>query len=237
MAVNSNPTHVRLQWHRRTEGAWLAERFSTTCIADHSVDYSRTIETLAHRTNQQGLQQLWSGYPAGSGRQRHPDQVRTSAHIGRVFTEIVKQRRPDVIVEFGTAFGVSGMYWLAGLEQNAQGRLLTFEPNRDWAAIAKHNLQQIGNRFDLTVGTFEDHVDHVLSRTIDIAFIDAIHTADYLVPQVQMVRDRCSPGALIVLDDINFSDEMKHCWSEFSETEDYVASLSMNGRVGILEVP
>ena len=101
--------------------------------------------------------------------------------MGRFFSWLVTNRRPSVIVEFGTAFGVSGMYWLFGLESNGGGTLLTFEPNDVWARIAEANLVAIGRRFELTVGTFEENIDRNLSpgERIDIAFIDAIHTSEF----------------------------------------------------------
>ena len=83
------------------------------------------------------------------------------------------------MVEFGTAFGVSGMYWLSGLESNNFGELLTFDPNEVWAEIARKNLSGISNRFQLVNGTFEDNIDAYLGsdRQIDMAFIDVIHTS------------------------------------------------------------
>jgi predicted O-methyltransferase YrrM len=38
--------------------------------------------------------------------------------------------KPRLVVEVGTAFGVSGMYWLLGLR--GSGRLVTFDPNNVW---------------------------------------------------------------------------------------------------------
>jgi len=97
---------------------------------------------------------------------------------------LVQKRKPEIIVEFGTAFGVSGMYFLAGLNLNKKGKLLTFDPNTVWAKLAKDNLSKISDRFKLTNGTFEDNIDNVLpeGQHIDIAFIDAIHTKEFVLP-------------------------------------------------------
>lgn len=112
--------------------------------------------------------------------------------MGNLFANLVKKRKPSVIVEFGTAFGVSGMYWIAGLEANNYGELLTFEPNKVWAEIARKNLSAIGSRFQLVIGTFEENIDLYLGhdRRIDIAFIDAIHTSEFVIPQFKLVIDR-----------------------------------------------
>jgi predicted O-methyltransferase YrrM len=142
-----------------------------------------------------------------------------------------------VIVEFGTAFGVSGMYWLSGLQMNAFGRLLTFEPNEVWARIAGENLSVVSSRFELTVGTFEENIDRVLrpGESIDLAFIDAIHTSEFVRPQFEAVVARLAAGGLVLLDDIDFSRDMRSCWDGIREDDRVAASVEVE-RVGVVEL-
>ena len=130
------------------------------------------------------------------------------------------------------------MYFLAGIQANNEGKLLTFEPNSVWAKLAQKNLSQISNRFDLTVGTFEKKIDSVLQQgeTIDMAFIDAIHTKEFVIPQLDIVVARSSKKAIIILDDINFSDNMKECWNYVSADRRFSSSVTLGDRVGILEL-
>src|SRR4029079_5422245 len=46
---------------------------------------------------------------------------------GDLYAWLVAQRRPETIVEFGSGFGVSGMYFTAGLEEVRWGHLYSFE--------------------------------------------------------------------------------------------------------------
>jgi predicted O-methyltransferase YrrM len=172
------------------------------------------------------------------GRTRMPDDVRTRASMGNLYTFLVQQRRPNVVVEFGTAFGVSGMYFLAGLESNGAGHLMTFEPNNVWAEMARNNLSQIGDRFNLIVGTFEENIDNSLSRDqcIDMAFIDAIHAKEFVVSQLEIVIAKSSSKAIILLDDIDFSDNMSECWRAVSTDSRFSASAALGNSVGILEL-
>jgi predicted O-methyltransferase YrrM len=158
--------------------------------------------------------------------------------MGNLFANLVKKRKPSVIVEFGTAFGVSGMYWIAGLEANNYGELLTFEPNKVWAEIARKNLSAIGSRFQLVIGTFEENIDLYLGhdRRIDIAFIDAIHTSEFVIPQFKLVIDRLAPNGIILLDDINFSSDMASCWDRIALDSRVKASAALSNRVGIVEL-
>lgn len=229
---------VSVTWTRRSPDSWLAKQYPEPFTRPEEVGLTDTIERIAAATNKSGPQPLWSGYPAQArGATRLANQVRTTRVMGNLFAGLIRRRKPEVVVEFGTAFGVSGMYWLAGLEANGKGELLTFEPNEVWANIAKRNLSQISDRFTSVVGTFEDNVNTYLARgrTIDVAFIDAIHTREFVLPQLKLVESRLSPGGLIVLDDLNFSDEMQAVWNEVAADERFAASASFGSRVGILE--
>jgi predicted O-methyltransferase YrrM len=234
------PCVLPVHWVRRDGASWLAARFRTAGFEPVPGEHAERIEALARQTQALGAQPLWEGYAGHNrgGATRSPDEVRTAAAMGNAYTFLVRRRRPGIVVEFGTAFGVSGMYFLAGLEANDHGRLLTFEPNATWAGIARDNLAQIGERFELTVGTFEEHVDRVLppGERIDMAFVDAIHTRAFVLPQLEIVLARAAPGAIVILDDIDFSDDMRACWHDVARDRRFRASLALGERVGVVEL-
>jgi predicted O-methyltransferase YrrM len=207
--------------------------------------YADLIETRAVETQQLGAKPLWEGYATlrdypqpTAGSARESNQVRSTASAGRFFAWLVAERRPSIIVEFGTAFGVSGMYWLGGLERNRHGRLLTFEPNAVWAEIAQKNLAAIGSRFELTVGTFEENIDAALGpdERVDIAFVDAIHTSAFVFRQFDILAPRMQRGGLVLFDDINFSDDMATCWQTLATDRRVRASATVDGRLGVVEI-
>jgi predicted O-methyltransferase YrrM len=115
--------------------------------------------------------------------------------------------------------------------------LLTFEPNEVWHAIAAARLRDFSPRVVSVLGTFEDRIDEHLEagEKIDIAFVDAIHTSDFVTPQVELLIARLSPGGIIALDDISFSDDMRQCWGRWAKDPRVVASVEVANRVGILE--
>lgn len=87
----------------------------------------------------------------------------------------------------------------------------------------------------LVEGTFEDNLNKAPDH-IDLAFIDAIHTPEFVRTQLNLVLERANSGALIVLDDIRFSVAMSKYWREIREDERFAASCEVNRRVGILEL-
>ena len=235
--VGRRPRRLALRWEKTAPDSWLAAQFPGAACEPEPGSLAARIETLAARTQARGTMPVWDAYPDAFPKTRAPDDMRTNPLTGRFYSQLVRLRRPQVVVEFGAAFGVSGMYWLAGLEAAGGGELLSFEPNRAWAEIASENLRAVSPRFTLTVGTFEDHVDGLLAggRRIDLAFVDGIHTREWVMPQVDRIHRHLAPGGLVVLDDINLTDGMRGCWRELSQDARFRAAVRLDERVGLLE--
>jgi predicted O-methyltransferase YrrM len=235
-AISVNFIQDAPSWLRRS----LPPRFSPPKPADADL-----IEVRATKTQELGPRALWNGYEAvrdypwaTAGSARSSDQVRSAAPAGRLYAWLAAERAATTIVEFGTAFGVSGLYWLAGLKHSAGGRLLTFEPNETWAEIARENLAAVSERFDLVVGTFEDNIARMLrpGERVDIAFVDAIHTSEFVFRQFDILLPRMRPGGLVLFDDIDFSDDMASCWQTLAYDPRIVASATIDRRLGIIEL-
>jgi predicted O-methyltransferase YrrM len=223
---------------------WLTRNLPARFSPPKPID-AELIEARAAETQALGAKALWNGYEAvrdypraTSGSARSSDQVRSTASAGRLYAWLAAERAASTIVEFGTAFGVSGMYWLAGLKSNGTGRLLTFEPNETWAEIARGNLAAVNEKFDLVVGTFEDNIARMLKPggRIDIAFVDAIHTSEFVFRQFAILLPLMQPGGLVLFDDIDFSDDMASCWQEVARDPRIVASATVDKRLGIVEL-
>lgn len=238
-AAKISLTSIPIRWRKHDPASWLARHFSEPAARSIPGSFSERIEARALATQRLGPQPLWHGYGKDNrfGPTRSSNQVRTASVLGDVYSALVRARRSSIIVELGTAFGVSGMYFLAGLEESAHGELFTFEPNEIWAVLARENLSAISQRYQLTIGTFEEHVAQRLgNERIDLAFIDAIHTPDFVLPQLELVLVRCQPDALVILDDIDFSPEMRACWQRLAADARFRASLELGERVGLLEL-
>ncbi len=233
--------------------AWLVRggsRLAELLGAGPAVEISETaragrIEELAAEAETAGPLPLWEGYASLEAypypvrdATRTSDGVRIDRAMGNFFACLVEAIRPETVLEIGTAFGVSGMYWLAGLEANGRGELVTFEPNGVWAELARKNLAAIGRRYRLVVGTFEEHLAAALpgSRGIDVAFVDGIHTAAAIEGQYELLVPRMRPGGLVLFDDTDFSPEMASSWHTIATSERVAASAVLAGRVGIVEL-
>jgi len=62
--------------------------------------------------------------------------------VGRLIYLLVRSRRPALIVEFGTSFGLSAIHLAAALRDNGFGRLITTEQSANKASRAWQHLTQ-----------------------------------------------------------------------------------------------
>lgn len=226
---------VPVKWVKRDTQSGLFGLLGTGGVRPRNRPIHGRVIARQRLNSSVGAQPVWEGYgqPCAT---RTPNQVRTGSTMGRLYTGLVVDSRPNVLVEFGSAFGVSGMFWLAGIEAAENGHLYTFEVNDIWAEVARENLAAISDRFTLTVGTFENNLDVLPDRPIDLAFIDAIHTSEFVGPQFNLVAARSRPGSIIVLDDIDFSTDMRSFWFDLAAQPRIRAAAMLGERVGIVEL-
>lgn len=199
--------------------------------------------TIARRithTSEQGPQPLWRGYqnvrdyPTWHTPDRNVHDVGMPKAIGLLVMHMVRQVKPSVVVEVGTAFGISGMYFLAATYPGAV--LITFEPNGVWRDLAISNLLSVSDQFESVLGTFEDNISHLNGRRIDFAFLDAIHTRDHVMTQYELVLNHASAECVVLVDDINFSEDMRRCWEELLQRPEVVSAIDCDDRLGVLQL-
>lgn len=233
---------------RHDPDAWISETLQGQRFRPPAPPQVALIERIAAETEALGRHALWEGYRSAYAQDksmpwadremaRSSEEVRSQPRMGRFFSWLAATRGPEVVVEIGTAFGISGMYWAAGIEMAGKGLLLTFDPNETWHLIAKKNIARISSRAIAIPLAVEDALDVTLEgRQIDICFIDAIHTSEFVRSQILQVLPHMKPGALLLVDDITFSDDMKACWGALSLDQRFRASLTLDERVGLLEL-
>jgi predicted O-methyltransferase YrrM len=140
--------------------------------------------------------------------------------------KLIRTIRPTSCIEMGTCVGISTAYQAAALELNEQGGLVTLEGARPLAEVAGENLRQLGlKRVDVVIGRFQSTLPEVLKkvRPVDYVFIDGHHDECATIGYFEQILPSLSRTALLVFDDIAWSDEMKRAWG----------TISRDRRVGI----
>lgn len=138
-------------------------------------------------------------------------------------------------LEMGTCVGVSGAYLAAAMEPAGGGTLRSLEGHRDRAAVATDTWERLGFAdAEVVVGRF----DKTLPRTLetgpfDVVFVDGNHDGDATRSYVAAIRAVSRPRALLVLDDIAWSEGMVGAWRDVSRELSSSVSVDL-GRVGLV---
>ncbi|MBU8810539.1 O-methyltransferase [Mycolicibacterium goodii] len=222
---------LSLKWI--TYGGWIADlpgRFPPAPQRD------RIEAILAANHKRLGPQQVAEEYDLPDAKFT-PREVSSPSFQGDVYAWLVMQRKPKTVIEFGSGFGVSGMFFGAGLEANQSGHLYSFEINDKWADVAEQSIAQVTKRFTLTRGAFEEHVKDV-PGPIDLAFVDGIHTYDFVMQQWDILKPLMAPGGLVLFDDITYGQGMHEAWLDIARSDSVAGAVEFrrNRRLGLVEV-
>ncbi|WP_406815941.1 class I SAM-dependent methyltransferase [Mycobacterium sp. M23085] len=189
------------------------------------------IEATAQATNKIGALPLAEAY-GQPGATRKPKQVRAASWQGDLYAYLVGWQDPSIVVEFGSAFGVSGMYLSSALRH---GWMYSFEINPSWADIAERNIKSVTDRYTLTRGAFEDHAGDI-PGPVDLALVDGIHTRDFVTRQWHILKPRMAPGGWVLFDDIDFNRGMGEAWLDVCADSHVVGAVEVSKRLGLVEL-
>jgi len=155
--------------------------------------------------------------------------------LGRFLTRLVRELAPDSALELGTGFGISTSYQLAALDLNGSGRMTSLDVE-DMVAIARPGLERLGfgDRVVLVGGRIEDTLAGAVAAAtpIDYALLDADHTEAGTLSAFDAILPHLAPGAVVVLDDINWTEGMRRAWSAIPGRPGVAATVTVH-RLGI----
>ena len=96
-------------------------------------------------------------------------------------------------------------------------RVWTIEGAAEIAAVAIRNFRELGlENVELVVGNFDERLSEVLDHAggVDLAFIDGNHRLEPTLRYFRQIMERCAPGAILIFDDVHWSEEMEKAWEE-----------------------
>ena len=112
---------------------------------------------------------------------------------------LLEIRKPESILEVGTAVGYSALEFSKHLKEN--GKIVTMELNEATANVAKENIRDLGMEDVIeVVNTDAYEYMKTLEGTFDVVFIDAAkgQYMKYLEEALRLTR----PGSLIIADNV-----------------------------------
>ena len=129
-----------------------------------------------------------------------------SRDVGRFFYGVARSISAQRIVEFGTSYGVSTIYFAAALHDVGGGLIIGSELERGKVAKATEHLKEAGlsQYVEIRVGdalqTLRDS-----GGAIDLLFLDG--WKDLYLDVLHLLLGRLRPGSVVLADDLNIALE------------------------------
>lgn len=145
---------------------------------------------------------------------------------------LVQKHRPIKVLELGTCCGFSAIYMAKACRDSM---IYTVEGDPNVAALAKENIEEAGcKNITQYIGRFQDVLPAILEALlqVDLAFIDGHHDKEATLHYLEMLKPYLSPKAVVVFDDISWSEGMKEAWEKICHDSFFERCVDMK-KLGI----
>jgi predicted O-methyltransferase YrrM len=136
--------------------------------------------------------------------------------------KLVRKFRPSLCLELGTCLGISAAFQASALKLNGTGRIVTLEGADSLASLAKGHLQSLSlDNVSVVTGRFQDTLSGVLDTCgpVNYAFIDGHHDEQATLTYFGQIIPFLSERAIMIFDDISWSEGMKRAWDTIKADE------------------
>ena len=226
--VKSRTSQSEREWIERIEG--LRRRMQDSSELLEVVDYGAV----------SSKEQLSEGEMyAGRMIRKSIGEISKSAsnpERAQLLFRLICNLRPLTCVELGTSVGLSACYQAAALKLNGKGKLVTLEGADSLASVADGNFASLElDNIELVCGRFQDTLLKVVRENapIGFAFIDGHHDERATVKYFNVIKGFLSATAVVVLDDIRWSEGMNRAWDAIRVDEQVKISVDL-GSMGLV---
>ncbi|MFQ3575007.1 MAG: class I SAM-dependent methyltransferase [Cytophagales bacterium] len=153
----------------------------------------------------------------------------SSKTVRELLYKTVDKFQPKSILEIGCSLGLSSQYLVKAMPQN--GELYLFDGNKQ---VLEHALQLCRLQSPLKkVVAVHGLFDETLARSldgissVDFVYFDGNHTYEATKKYFNMVLPKLSENAILVFDDIYWSEEMKKAWDEIVKHKKITYSIDL----------
>jgi predicted O-methyltransferase YrrM len=146
---------------------------------------------------------------------------------GQLLYSLADFYKPSLIIELGTALGISTMYMALG---NPKARVITIEGNSQLAKIASNAFSKNGlSNISLINTTFDEYINQLMPDFPErmLVFIDGNHTREATLKYFEVFGKKAGTSSILVFDDINWSGGMMSAWKSIAASSDTEAILDL----------
>lgn len=146
----------------------------------------------------------------------------------RLLFRLARHLKPSLSLELGTSLGISSLYLAAG---HPEGAVITIEGCPNTAAKAAAHFKQFP-QYDIrpAQGLFREVLPAILkelTQTVDLLFLDGHHHYQATMDYFQLCLPYLSKDAVVIVDDIRWSDEMYRAWVELTKHRQVTLTMDL----------
>ncbi len=189
------------------------------------------------QTSQRSQEEMNSGVPS-TAKVSNVCKASKPAEWALLLFKLVRQLKPSSAVELGSCVGISASYQAGAMKMNGNGNLRTLEGSPEIAKIAERTLADLNlTNTSVVAGPFHQTLLTVLenAQPIDYFFNDGHHDYTAVKTYFEQSLPFLSDEAIVILDDISWSDGMRKAWTEVKNHKSVVASIDLQ-KIGILVI-
>jgi predicted O-methyltransferase YrrM len=143
----------------------------------------------------------------------------------RFLYRLMKWRKPEICIEFGTSLGITSLYLSYGIDT---GKIISIEGDPVISSIAQNIFDEMQIKNIKAINsTFEDFVEKNLKEleNVDFIFIDGNHRSGPLLSYYHALKPHIRSHTIIMVDDIYWSSDMNSGWTSLIEMPEVTQSV------------
>jgi len=163
-------------------------------------------------------------------------KISSSRRAQTIVHQLAVTFKPSRVLELGSAFGSATMAMASGLAAVASVRLDGIELDPWRAGIADTNVKSVlGDRGAVHAGSIGEVLPGLVREggKAGLVFVDAVHRLEETWAYHLCMLDSVHSGAVVVYDDVDWSQDMTRCWREIVATPDVVEAVLLHNRWGV----
>lgn len=150
-----------------------------------------------------------------------------SPKYGQLLFRIVKEYKPETIIELGTSLGITTSYLALA---NKKTHVITMEGSGAIADRAANNFKLLDlTNIDQIVGNFDDILQPVIEHLsfVNMVFIDGNHRREPTERYFEQLLSKINNDSILIFDDIHWSSEMEEAWETIKKNEAVRCSIDL----------
>jgi predicted O-methyltransferase YrrM len=151
-----------------------------------------------------------------------------SPSYGRLLHKLVRDYTPQKCLELGTCLGISTAFISSAISLNGKGHLVTLEGSPSRSTYAESVLNELGlPDIEYVIGPFNQTLEPLLEsyQNIDFCYIDGHHDGRATIEYFDTISGVLTDGAIVVIDDITWSDDMNRAWNTIRDKQKVVLTV------------